>query len=735
MAENSDSLGFKHPLADHSDYIAFNKSYKDTCLSRLTKWEECLLLHSSFATSDMHNLASSNTPAINSSHTIHSNASMAAASRRLNQPIIPCHPPNPAPVFSSRNGSSEVHAKTSCDASLGSNIHSGRNFAHIPLPRSDRVKRMVRKGIPMSHRANAWFKFSGAEALSQQDPGLYIMLLFREEQDRRQGYTSHNNPILEFVDIIERDLYRTFPDNERFQHRPRSAVSPNSPLNSSKPTHHFRSDSRQLFYNFGAEAMDTTSDLSCQSSDSTYASSSVESLSSIDSAVSLSSSKTFSYSAGPDPWASGHIPDPSACKQSPDTKPTKPHNATPKVSDETNPCILSLRQILVSFAYYSWPHPDESRMPWRTCPYSIGYCQSLNFIVGMLLLVFLEADPEVRRKFDAGDEETRSDIEKSVFWMLVSIVEYLLPPEMYGSSLEGSQIQQEVLWTWILRHKGAKFGLGRLSQWLEQAHDGSIKSTTPQTSTSWQKNPLNDLVQRVNSASSCNTFSMVTTPWFLALFVNSMPTETVLRIWDCFFYQGEKILFRVALTLLHIHEEQIIACQDIGDAWRLLKDLPKQVIDCEEFMKLCFKPRVIINPFGSGLNPASPRLNRFPMSPRLRSIDSNSSLRQGDAHLTQPHSHTSNRPNIHNEVFTPLPPPTLHHPDHSTRRSRLVSQHTPPISPFPTPSKRCLNRAQSPNVYQRPISPFGSPYGHRVNAGTGPCGLSPWHWRCQPEDH
>ncbi|KAJ1343721.1 hypothetical protein BSLG_001702 [Batrachochytrium salamandrivorans] len=630
MAENSDSLGFKHPLADHSDYIAFNKSYKDTCLSRLTKWEECLLLHSSFATSDMHNLASSNTPAINSSHTIHSNASMAAASRRLNQPIIPCHPPNPAPVFSSRNGSSEVHAKTSCDASL-----------------------------------------CGAEALSQQDPGLYIMLLFREEQDRRQGYTSHNNPILEFVDIIER------------------------------------------------EAMDTTSDLSCQSSDSTYASSSVESLSSIDSAVSLSSSKTFSYSAGPDPWASGHIPDPSACKQSPDTKPTKPHNATPKVSDETNPCILSLRQILVSFAYYSWPHPDESRMPWRTCPYSIGYCQSLNFIVGMLLLVFLEADPEVRRKFDAGDEETRSDIEKSVFWMLVSIVEYLLPPEMYGSSLEGSQIQQEVLWTWILRHKGAKFGLGRLSQWLEQAHDGSIKSTTPQTSTSWQKNPLNDLVQRVNSASSCNTFSMVTTPWFLALFVNSMPTETVLRIWDCFFYQGEKILFRVALTLLHIHEEQIIACQDIGDAWRLLKDLPKQVIDCEEFMKLCFKPRVIINPFGSGLNPASPRLNRFPMSPRLRSIDSNSSLRQGDAHLTQPHSHTSNRPNIHNEVFTPLPPPTLHHPDHSTRRSRLVSQHTPPISPFPTPSKRCLNRAQSPNVYQRPISPFGSPYGHRVNAGTG----------------
>ncbi|KAJ1344498.1 hypothetical protein BSLG_000022 [Batrachochytrium salamandrivorans] len=539
----------------------------------------------------------------------------------------------------------QVHAKTSCDASLGSNIHSGRNFAHIPLPRSDRVMFSIlsiygpdrhsqaygQKGIPMSHRANAWFKFSGAEALSQQDPGLYIMLLFREEQDRRQGYTSHNNPILEFVDIIERDLYRTFPDNERFQHRPRSAVSPNSPLNSSKPTHHFRSDSRQLFYNFGAEAMDTTSDLSCQSSDSTYASSSVESLSSIDSAVSLSSSKTFSYSAGPDPWASG--------------------------------------------------------------------------------------GSEVRRKFDAGDEETRSDIEIRV----LDACEYcriLATPEMYGSSLEGSQIQQEVLWTWILRHKGAKFGLGRLSQWLEQAHDGSIKSTTPQTSTSWQKNPLNDLVQRVNSASSCNTFSMVTTPWFLALFVNSMPTETVLRIWDCFFYQGEKILFRVALTLLHIHEEQIIACQDIGDAWRLLKDLPKQVIDCEEFMKLCFKPRVIINPFGSGLNPASPRLNRFPMSPRLRSIDSNSSLRQGDAHLTQPHSHTSNRPNIHNEVFTPLPPPTLHHPDHSTRRSRLVSQHTH-LSPFPTPSKRCLNRAQSPNVYQRPISPFGSPYGHRVNAGTG----------------
>jgi hypothetical protein len=43
----------------------------------------------------------------------------------------------------------------------------------------------------------------------------------------------------------------------------------------------------------------------------------------------------------------------------------------------------------------------------------------------------------------------------------------------------------------------------------------------------------------------------------MTIFVNILPVETVLRVWDCFFYQGEKVLMRVTLTLLKIHEEQV----------------------------------------------------------------------------------------------------------------------------------------------------------------------------------
>jgi hypothetical protein len=41
------------------------------------------------------------------------------------------------------------------------------------------------------------------------------------------------------------------------------------------------------------------------------------------------------------------------------------------------------------------------------------------------------------------------------------------------------------------------------------------------------------------------------------LFVNCLPVETVLRVWDCFFYQGEKVLVRVALTLLMLYKDKV----------------------------------------------------------------------------------------------------------------------------------------------------------------------------------
>ena len=42
----------------------------------------------------------------------------------------------------------------------------------------------------------------------------------------------------------------------------------------------------------------------------------------------------------------------------------------------------------------------------------------------------------------------------------------------------------------------------------------------------------------------------LTVNWFLCLFVNTLPLETALHLWDCTFYEGIKVLFRAALAVL-----------------------------------------------------------------------------------------------------------------------------------------------------------------------------------------
>ncbi|KAJ3141484.1 hypothetical protein HK101_003374, partial [Irineochytrium annulatum] len=90
-----------------------------------------------------------------------------------------------------------------------------RSGGQLP-PKSDRLKRYIRKGIPYELRTRCWMHYSGAAKDMEENPGLYSLLVYREEQDRSQGYTRENNKIIESIEAIERDLHRTFPDNIYF---------------------------------------------------------------------------------------------------------------------------------------------------------------------------------------------------------------------------------------------------------------------------------------------------------------------------------------------------------------------------------------------------------------------------------------------------------------------------------------------------------------------------------------
>lgn len=110
--------------------------------------------------------------------------------------------------------------------------------------------------------------------------------------------------------------------------------------------------------------------------------------------------------------------------------------------------------------------------------------------------------------------------------------------------------------------------------------------------------------------------AVITTKWFICIFAEVLPIETVLRIWDCLFLEGSKvrkrrkkrrlemiflysifdffffqILFRVCLTLFVSHKDEILECDDISALANLFRNIVKDstVTDCHQFMESIFR--------------------------------------------------------------------------------------------------------------------------------------------------
>ncbi|ORX53490.1 RabGAP/TBC [Hesseltinella vesiculosa] len=149
-------------------------------------------------------------------------------------------------------------------------------------------------------------------------------------------------------------------------------------------------------------------------------------------------------------------------------------SASPKATGRmpNSPAAIQvLRRVLCTFSVY--------------CP-SIGYCQSLNFLVGMLLLFMKEEE---------------------AFWCLVTTVQNILPAGVYDVTMEGTSVDQTVLMMLVYE---------RMPQF-------------------WYKLTSKTFWEAEQDGVSMPTITLVTSHWFLTLFINILPTETVLRVWDCFF--------------------------------------------------------------------------------------------------------------------------------------------------------------------------------------------------------
>ncbi|GAA5932439.1 uncharacterized protein JCM15063_001226 [Sporobolomyces koalae] len=176
------------------------------------------------------------------------------------------------------------------------------------------------------------------------------------------------------------------------------------------------------------------------------------------------------------------------------------------------PGVAKLRNVLVA---YSRRNPN------------IGYCQGMNNLVATLLLTH--------------------PAEEDAFWVLVCIVENILPSDYYTSHLLVSRADQQV---------------------------------------------LNDLVSRLLPTISAHLeehgveLSAISFGWFLSLFTDVLPIQTLLRVWDLFFIHGTVLLFRVALSILKLHEAELLACDSAAGLYGLLGSLPGHIFHADKLLKV-----------------------------------------------------------------------------------------------------------------------------------------------------
>ncbi|KAL7073941.1 hypothetical protein ACQ4LE_006227, partial [Meloidogyne hapla] len=167
---------------------------------------------------------------------------------------------------------------------------------------------------------------------------------------------------------------------------------------------------------------------------------------------------------------------------------------------------------------------------------TIGYCQGMNFLVATALLFMSPED---------------------AFWFTVAITERYFDSSYFDQTLTGAQADQEVLKE-IVEQK--------FPQLAEHLDECEIDLTT------------------------------VTLNWFIALFFDAVPFQTMLRIWDTFLLEGPKVLFRYTIALLGLYQEEILSHTDTISVIKVLKAGVRLTLDVDGLIKYAFED---LNPFPS----------------------------------------------------------------------------------------------------------------------------------------
>ncbi|GBO28925.1 TBC1 domain family member 30 [Araneus ventricosus] len=67
--------------------------------------------------------------------------------------------------------------------------------------------------------------------------------------------------------------------------------------------------------------------------------------------------------------------------------------------------------------------------------------------------------------------------------------------------------------------------------------------------------------------------------WFLTLFTNCLPKDTVLRVWDLIFLEGNEVLLRTALAIWDGLADRIMAVESADEFYCIMGVLTREILE------------------------------------------------------------------------------------------------------------------------------------------------------------
>lgn len=156
----------------------------------------------------------------------------------------------------------------------------------------------------------------------------------------------------------------------------------------------------------------------------------------------------------------------------------------------------------------------------------VGYCQGMNRLAAVALLVLPEEE---------------------AFWCLAAIVDKIMPVGYYND-LWLAQVDSNVVMEFVA------LKMPNLSEHFKR------------------------------EAIELSLFA-----WFLTIFVDGTPPALFLRLWDCFLYEGDKIMFRVALALLKMYENQLLSLNNSVAINNFLRSAVNTPMNIDQFFEVAFE--------------------------------------------------------------------------------------------------------------------------------------------------